>query len=183
MADKEVFVNPPEEEETHELIEVKSKKRKPMSDERKAQLKEQLKLAREKKKALKEAGKEIPKEPKLKKVLPATESEPAIYVKNMRKTKIDHTKDIAELKSQIAELKEHNNKSDKEELKQLRLEMKEIKEQQKLEKTQQKKLTDYKKPPPKAPEPKVVKPIVPAPREVPTPRYSTYQKSIWSQFL
>ena len=179
--DKEVFVAPVEEEETHEIVEIKSKKRKPMSDARKAQLKEQLRLAREKKKALKEAGKEIPKEPKVKVVLEATATEPAIHVKNVRKTK-DHTKDIEELKSQIAELKAHNSKQDKEELAQLRLEMKKIKEEKKQ---QTKKVAEYKKPPPKAPEPKAkgVEEVVPAPRVVPTPRYSTYQKSIWSQFL
>ena len=113
-----------------------------MSDARKAQLKAQLKLAREKKKALKEAGKEIPKEPKVKVVLEATATEPAIHVKNVRKTK-DHTKDIEELKSQIAELKAHNSKQDKEELAQLRLEMKNIKEEKKQ---QTKKVAEYKKP-------------------------------------
>ena len=183
--DNEVFENVPEE--THELIEVKKKGRKPMSDERKAQLKEQLRLAREKKKSMKEAGtlpKKDPKASKLIKVLdqvggdPVAEPLPPVYVKNMRKSTKDHSKDIAELKEQIAELKAHNNNADKEELKQLRLEMKEIKEQKKQ---QAKKVTEYKKPPPKAPQPKAKQ--VPAPRVVPTARYSTYQKSIWSKFL
>ena len=191
MVDNEVFEV--EKVETHELIEVKKKGRKPMSDERKAQLKEQLRLAREKKKAMKEAGtlpKKDPKESKLIKVLdqvggdPVAEPLPPVYVKNMRKSTKDHSKDIAELKEQIAELKAHNSKSDKEELKQLREEMKKIKEEKKQ---QAKKVAEYKKPPPKAPQPKAkgldVAEAVPAPRVVPTARYSTYQKSIWSKFL
>ena len=181
--DKEVFDVPEEtvvEEETHEIVEPKKKGKKAMSPERKEQLKEQLRLAREKKKALKLAGKEVAKGPKTVKVLEATTTEPAIYVKNVRsKKQVDHTQDIEELKSQIAELKAHNSKADKEELIALRKEMKEIKE---LEKTNKKKVAEYKKPPPKAPAPKVKAPPVEESVKV-APRYSTYQKSIWSQFL
>ena len=185
--DKEVFVAPPQEET--ELVEQKKKGRRPMSDERKAQLREQLKKAREKKKAMKEAGTLPPKDPKASKVIKVLDQVggdaplPPVYVRNVKRTK-DHSKDIAELKEQIAELKAHNSKSDKEELKQLREEMKKIKEEKKQ---QAKKVAEYKKPPPKAPQPKAkgvaVEAVVPAPRVVPTARYSTYQKSIWSKFL
>ena len=80
----DVFVVPKVEEPTHEIVEVKKKRRKPMSPERKAELVERLRLGREKKKALKEAGKLPPKKAKKEKiveVLPATSTEPAVLVK------------------------------------------------------------------------------------------------------
>ena len=209
MTDSEVFVN---DEDTHELVEVKKKGRKPMSEERKEQLREQLRKAREAKKAKKAKGEKVEKEPKVKEVLPATESEPAILVKNVRKTKPakDHTNEIAELKSQIAELKANKtSKEDLEEIKLLKLEMKEIraaaleyKKQQKAKEAAQKAkeaeqkakevitpdgeakeqriTTKHKKNEPKkvtmSIEPKIID------DEKPKPRYSTYKKSVWSQF-
>lgn len=202
MTDSEVFVN---DEDTHELVEVKKKGRKPMSEERKEQLREQLRKAREAKKAKKAKGEKVEKEPKVKEVLPATESEPAILVKNVRKTKPakDHTNEIAELKSQIAELKANKtSKEDLEEIKLLKLEMKEIraaaleyKKQQKAKEAAQKAkeaitpdgqakeqriTTNHKKNEPKkvtmSIEPKIID------DEKPKPRYSTYKKSVWSQF-
>ncbi len=193
MADTEVF------EDTHELVEVKKKGRKPMSEERKKELVERLKAGKAKKKALREAGKEIPVEPKVKEVLPATSTEPAVLVKNVRKTKPvkDHTDDIAELKAQIAELKAtKTSKADLEEIKLLKAEMKEIraaaleyKKQQKSkaepltvsgEASEQRVTTKHKKNEPKKVtmniEPKIIDDVKPK------PRYSTYQKSIWSQF-
>ena len=192
--DKEVFEVEKVAEEETELIEQKKKGRKPMSDKRKAQLREQLKKAREKKKEMKKEGTLPPKDPKASKVIKVLdqvggdEPLPPVYVRNVKRTK-DHSKDIAELKSQIAELKAHNNNSDKEELKMLREEMKKIKEEKKRvgqeSKQQAKKVAEYSKPPPKAPQPKAkgVAEVIPAPRVVPTARYSTYQKSIWSKFL
>ena len=202
MADSEVF------EDTHELVEVKKKGRRPMSEERKKELVARLKAGKERKKALKEAGKAIPVEPKVKEVLPATSTEPAVLVKNVRKTKPakDHTDDIAELKAQIAELKANKtSKEDLEEIKALKLEMKEIraaaleyKKQQKAKATpkvkvepltvngeasEQRVTTKHKKNQPKKVtmniEPKIIDDVQP---EKPKPRYSTYQKSIWSQF-
>ena len=123
MADTEVF------EDTHELVEVKKKGRKPMSEERKKELVERLKAGKAKKKALREAGKAIPVEPKVKEVLPATSTEPAVLVKNVRKTKpaVDHREELDELKAQIAELKaSKTSKADLEEIKLLKAEMKEI---------------------------------------------------------
>ena len=193
MADSEVF------EDTHELVEVKKRGRRPMSDERKKELVERLKAGKARKKALREAGKEIPVEPKVKEVLPATSTEPAVLVKNVRKTKPakDHTDDIAELKAQIAELKSSKtSKEDLAEIKALKLEMKEIraaaleyKKQQKSkaeplnvsgEASEQRVTTKHKKNEPKkvtmSIEPKIIDDVKPK------PRYSTYQKSIWSQF-
>jgi len=195
MADTEVF------EDTHELVEVKKKGRKPMSEERKKELVERLKAGKAKKKALREAGKEIPVEPKVKEVLPATSTEPAVLVKNVRKTKpaVDHREELDELKAQIAELKAtKTSKADLEEIKLLKAEMKEIraaaleyKKQQKStpkvepltvngEATEQRVTTKHKKNEPKkvtmSIEPKIIDDVKPK------PRYSTYQKSIWSQF-
>ncbi len=195
MADTEVF------EDTHELVEVKKKGRKPMSEERKKELVERLKAGKAKKKALREAGKEIPVEPKVKEVLPATSTEPAVLVKNVRKTKpaVDHREELDELKAQIAELKAtKTSKADLEEIKALKLEMKEIraaaleyKKQQKAspkvepltvngEASEQRVTTKHKKNEPKkvtmSIEPKIIDDVKPK------PRYSTYQKSIWSQF-
>ncbi len=193
MADTEVF------EDTHELVEVKKKGRKPMSEERKKELVERLKAGKAKKKALREAGKEIPVEPKVKEVLPATSTEPAVLVKNVRKTKpaVDHREELDELKAQIAELKAtKTSKADLEEIKLLKAEMKEIraaaleyKKQQKSkaepltvsgEASEQRVTTKHKKNEPKkvtmSIEPKIIDDVKPK------PRYSTYQKSIWSQF-
>ena len=196
MVDTEVF------EDTHELVEVKKKGRKPMSEERKKELVERLKAGKAKKKALREAGKAIPVEPKVKEVLPATSTEPAVLVKNVRKTKpaVDHREELDELKAQIAELKaSKTSKADLEEIKLLKAEMKEIraaaleyKKQQKSkaepltvngEATEQRVTTKHKKNEPKKVtmniEPKIIDDVKP---EKPKPRYSTYQKSIWSQF-
>lgn len=195
MADTEVF------EDTHELVEVKKKGRKPMSEERKKELVERLKAGKARKKALREAGKEIPVEPKVKEVLPATSTEPAVLVKNVRKTKpaVDHREELDELKAQIAELKAtKTSKADLEEIKLLKAEMKEIraaaleyKKQQKAspkvepltvngEASEQRVTTKHKKNEPKkvtmSIEPKIIDDVKPK------PRYSTYQKSIWSQF-
>ena len=187
MADSEVFV-----EDTHELVEVKKKGRKPMSEERKKELVARLKEGKAKKKALREAGKVPPKEAKVKEVLPATETEPAVYVKNVRKTKPtkDHTDDIADLKAQIAELKANKtSKEDLAEIKLLKEEMKEMKaaaveyrKQQQakakaVEASKEIRVTTKKA----KNEPKKV--TIQVPTEAPVkPRYSTYQKSIWSQF-
>ena len=75
------------DEHVFELKERPKKGRAPMSEERKAVLREQLKAAREKKKALKLEGKEVAKAPKVVKVLEATETEPAVYVKNVKQIK------------------------------------------------------------------------------------------------
>ena len=188
MADSEVFV-----EDTHELVEVKKKGRKPMSEERKKELVARLKEGKAKKKALREAGKVPPKEAKVKEVLPATETEPAVYVKNVRKTKPakDHTDDIADLKAQIAELKANKtSKEDLAEIKLLKEEMKEMKaaaveyrKQQQakakaVEASKEIRVTTKKA----KNEPKKVTIQVPTQEEPPKPRYSTYKKSIWSQF-
>ena len=194
MVDSEVFDVPSEAvevkvEETHELVEVKKKGRKPMSEERKAQLKEQLKKAREKKKALKEAGKTPPKKEKIVEVLPATTTEPAVLVKNVRKTnQKNYDNEINALRAEIAEMKlQQNSKQDLEEIKALKSELKAMRDQKKKEKLVADKVVKVKEVKPakveevKAPLPEPVAVVPPLPKA--QPRYSTYKKSIWTQLL
>ena len=192
----DVFVVPKVEEPTHEIVEVKKKGRKPMSPERKAELVERLRLGREKKKALKEAGKLPPKKAKKEKiveVLPATSTEPAVLVKNVRKTK-DHTDDINALKAEIAEMKLHqNSKEDLAEIKQLKSELKAMRDQKRKEKLVADKTVKVKQTPKLEMKVEPVKEVEPVatvtlptatlPVAKPAPRYTTYKKSIWSQLL
>ena len=197
MADKEVFVNDNEPE----LIEVKKKGRKAMSPERKEQLKLQLKLAREKKKALKEERKAqglppIKKDPKASKVIKVLdqvgetpEPLPPVYVKAMKK---NQSKEIDFLKLEIAELKKGGTtKEDMKMIKELKQEMVELRNVAKQYKEQQNKLKKIKEAKEKEVvekvEPITVTPAIPTPTPAiqipkPAPRYSTYKKSIWTQF-
>ena len=198
--DSEVFDVPKVEEPTHELVEVKKKGRKPMSAERKAELVERLRLGKEKKKALKEAAlkgttpppKKAKKE-KIVEVLPATTTEPAVLVKNVRKTK-DHTDDINSLKAEIAEMKLHqNSKQDLAEIKQLKSELKAMRDQKRKEKLVADKNVKVKQTPKlemkvepvkeAATLPTATLPTATLPVAKPAPRYTTYKKSIWSQLL
>lgn len=197
MADKEVFVTKDEEPE---LIEVKKKGRRPMSEERKAQLREQLKKAREAKKKAKEERKakgepEPKKDPKASKVIkvldqvggdPVAEPLPPVYVKSMKK---NQSKEIQFLKLEIEELKKNgSSKEDLQMIKELKQEMLELKNVAKQYKEQQNKLKKIKE----SKEEKVEKveeveeqkqPVAqPINIPKPAPRYSTYKKSIWSQF-
>jgi len=199
MADKEVFVD----DQEPELIEQKKKGRKPMSEERKAQLREQLKKAREAKKKAKDDRKakgepEPKKDPKASKVIKVLdqvgetpEPLPPVYVKAMKK---NQSKEIDFLKLEIAELKKGGtSKEDLKMIKELKEEMKELRD---IAKEYKKRQNDLNTPKPKKEKPVVVeethheeeqeptqtKPIdIPAPAPLP-PRYSTYKKSIWSQF-
>tara|TARA_R110000772_G_scaffold215213_1_gene325673 strand:- start:533 stop:1102 length:570 start_codon:yes stop_codon:yes gene_type:complete len=167
------------DEHVFELKERPKKGRAPMSEERKAVLREQLKAAREKKKALKLEGKEVAKAPKVVKVLEATETEPAVYVKNVK-----HIKDPESeaLKKELAEMKKA--KIDEARIK---LEKKEAAAAKRLatkeRKALQKKMDEV-KPPPKVdrPKPKPVEVTVESVAAKPDPRYSTYKKSIWEDF-
>ena len=98
------------DEHVFELKERPKKGRAPMSEERKAVLREQLKAAREKKKALKLEGKEVAKAPKVVKVLEATETEPAVYVKNVKQIKDPESE---ALKKELAEMKKPPPKVDR----------------------------------------------------------------------
>ena len=194
--DKEVFVNDNEPE----LIEVKKKGRKAMSPERKEQLKLQLKLAKEKKKALKEERKAqglppIKKDPKASKVIkvldqvggdPVAEPLPPVYVKAMKK---NQSKEIEFLRMEIAELKKGGTtKEDLQMIKDLKQEMVELRNVAKQYKEQQNKLKKIKEAKPVEKEVvEKVEPVKPAPTPAiqipkPVPRYSTYKKSIWTQF-
>ena len=193
MADKEVFVVKDDEPE---LIEQKKKGRKPMSEARKAQLREQLKKAREAKKLAKEQRKakgepepvKDPKASKLIKVLDQVgetpEPLPPVYVKAMKK---NQSKEIEFLRMEIAELKKGGTtKEDLQMIKDLKQEMVELRNVAKQYKEQQNKLKKIKE----AKEKEVVEkvePIKPTPTPAiqipkPAPRYSTYKKSIWTQF-
>lgn len=180
---EEIFVS-----DEPEIVEVKKKgTKKPLSEERKQALREQLKKAREAKKAKKEAGiVDPPKDPKaskVKKMLEAEGEEPAVYVKAVKRMGKDHTEDIKALKEEIATLKSNKtSKEDIEEIKALKMELKELRDLAKQYKQNQTK---------KKVEKKVVQPVqkkveVVAEALIPPtpvkPRYATYQKSIWSQF-
>ena len=197
MADKEVFVVKDDEPE---LIEQKKKGRKPMSEARKAQLREQLKKAREAKKLAKEQRKakgepepvKDPKASKLIKVLdqvggdPVAEPLPPVYVKAMKK---NQSKEIEFLRMEIAELKKGGTtKEDMKMIKELKQEMVELRNVAKQYKEQQNKLKKIKEAKPVEKEVvEKVEPVKPAPTPAiqipkPVPRYSTYKKSIWTQF-
>tara|TARA_R110002074_G_scaffold9368_1_gene37068 strand:+ start:1004 stop:1603 length:600 start_codon:yes stop_codon:yes gene_type:complete len=198
MADKEVFEV--KEDNEPELIEVKKKGRKPMSEARKAQLREQLKKAREAKKKAKlereaQGLPPIKKDPKASKVIkvldqvggdPVAEPLPPVYVKAMKK---NQSKEIEFLKMEIAELKKGGTtKEDLQMIKDLKQEMVELRNVAKQYKEQQNKLKKIKEAKPVEKEvlekveeaPVTVKPDIPIP--VIKPRYSTYKKSIWTQF-
>ena len=192
MADKEVFVN----DDEPELVEVKKKGRRPMSDARKEQLREQLKKAREaKKKAKQEREAEglppIKKDPKASKVIKVLdqvgetpEPLPPVYVKAMKK---NQSKDIEFLRMEIAELKKGGtSKEDLKMIKELKEELTDLRNIAKEYKKRQNDLNTPKpkkeKPPQQVEEKQVEEPVsVPAPAPV-APRYSTYKKSIWTQF-
>ena len=200
MADKDVFVVKDDEPE---LIEQKKKGRKPMSEARKAQLREQLKKAREAKKLAKEQRKakgepEPVKDPKASKVIkvldqvggdPVAEPLPPVYVKAMKK---NQSKEIDFLKLEIAELKKGGTtKEDLQMIKDLKEEMKELRDVAKQYKEQQNKLKQIKEAKPV--EKEVVEKVEEVPLQKvesaqpinipkPVPRYSTYKKSIWTQF-
>tara|TARA_R110002153_G_scaffold132266_1_gene281281 strand:- start:304 stop:918 length:615 start_codon:yes stop_codon:yes gene_type:complete len=201
-ADPKIFVSDivPPTAETHELKVVKKKARKPMSQTRKEELKEQLAKAREVKKAkrlaekaLKDAAKAEKKEapaaaPAVEVALEGTEKvlvkkEPEVVVDTTHlgtpKTVLDQ---LLELKEEVKELRKGGtSKEDMEEIKSLKLEMKELRDAAKLYKESQKEKKKIKD--------KVVRkkkaieeaPVVAPP--APAPRYSTYKKSIWTNLM
>ena len=168
-----------DEEPIFEIKEKPKKGRAPMSEERKEKLREQLKVAREKKKALKESGIEQPKAPKVVKVLEATASEPAVYVKNVK-----HIKDpeAEALKKELAEMKKIQAEESR--IKQLKKESAAAKRKATKERKELEKQLAEVAPPPKVDRPKPVKvEFSPTITEIPKPRYSTYKKSVWSAFM
>ena len=191
--DKEVFVTNDDNEP--ELIEVKKKGRKPMSDARKEQLKEQLKKAREAKKKAKlereaQGLPPVKKDPKASKVIKVldqvgetAEPLPPIFVKSMKK---NQSKEIEFLKLEIAELKKGGTtKEDMKMIKELKEEMVELRNIAKQYKQKQNKLKEIEKSKEVPVVEKVPEPVqvpVPVPLPVPVPRYSTYKQSIWTKF-
>ena len=198
-ADPKIFVSDivPPTADTHDLKVVVKKGRKPMSQTRKDELKQQLAKAREIKKAkrladkaLKDAAKaEKKEEPKsveavvegTEKVLVKTEPEVVVDTQHLGtpKTVLDQ---LLELKEELKELKKgKTTKEDMAEIAALKIEMKDLRDAAKLYKESQKKVVKEKVVRKK----KVVKeePPAPAPAPAPAPRYSTYKKSIWTNLL
>ena len=191
--DKEVFETKDDNEP--ELIEVKKKGRKPMSDARKEQLKEQLKKAREAKKKAKlereaQGLPPVKKDPKASKVIKVldqvgetAEPLPPVFVKSMKK---NQSKEIEFLRMEIAELKKGGTtKEDMKMIKELKEEMVELRNIAKQYKQKQNKLKEIEKSKEVPVVEKVAEPVqvpVPVPLPVPVPRYSTYKQSIWTKF-
>tara|TARA_R110000822_G_scaffold32838_1_gene94088 strand:- start:420 stop:1010 length:591 start_codon:yes stop_codon:yes gene_type:complete len=191
--DKEVFETKDDNEP--ELIEVKKKGRKPMSDARKEQLKEQLKKAREAKKKAKlereaQGLPPVKKDPKASKVIKVldqvgetAEPLPPVFVKSMKK---NQSKEIEFLRMEIAELKKGGTtKEDMKMIKELKEEMVELRNIAKQYKQKQNKLKEIEKSKEVPVVEKVPEPVqvpVPVPLPVPVPRYSTYKQSIWTKF-
>jgi len=186
-------------EENPEVVAEKPKKvKKPMSEERKQALREQLRKAREKKKANKVARTKKVKEPQadpvemeVKPLSPKKEeiqiNKPLSPIKEEIEPVVDNSKEIiANLKAEIAELKKGKTTSnDMAEIRALKEEMKEIRDATKAYKAHQKKLAQQSK----VVKPKVVKEPVKEVEQAkqpivkPVKRYSTYKKSIWADLL
>ena len=198
-ADPKIFVSDivPPTADTHDLKVVVKKGRKPMSQTRKDELKQQLAKAREIKKAkrladkaLKDAAKaEKKEEPKsveavvegTEKVLVKTEPEVVVDTQHLGtpKTVLDQ---LLELKEELKELKKGGtSKDDMAEIAALKIEMKDLRDAAKAYKESQKNVVIEKVVRKK----KVVKePLeAPAPTPPPAPRYSTYKKSIWTNLM
>lgn len=177
--DMEEIIDEEPPEPVFEIKEKPKKGRAPMSDERKEQLREQLRIAREKKKANREKGVEQPKPPKVVKVLEATDKEPAVYVKNVKK--IVNSDETNALKKELEQMKKEKENAIK--LKQEKKELaaqkrKATKERKELEK----KLASNVVAKPAEPRPPPPPPIV-EPDTIQDPIYSTYKKSIWAQLM
>jgi len=173
------------------------KKREPMSDEKKAEFAAKMKVAREKKKLEKEQAKAekekpVPKVEKVEKVEKVVKPK-----KNLRHVpnELDiHNHEIQCLKNELLVLKRNKkNNKDMEEIRELKQELIELRDAAKAYKQSQ--LKKKEEPPIKEnikveiKEP-VVEEVVEEPIKrsppinipKPKPKYSTYQKSIWSQF-
>ena len=184
--EENVVMDTIEEEEVEKVVddpvfEIKEKVKKgraPMSEERKEALRTQLKNARDKKKALKAEGKEPPKAPKVVKVLEATKTEPAVYVKNVKK--IVNTEETNLLKKELAEMKAQ--KAEDARIKQEKKEAtaakrKATKDKKELEKKLASNVVTK-------PAPMRVKEVALEPPPVEEkPIYSTYKTSIWTKFM
>tara|TARA_R110002153_G_scaffold32436_1_gene98100 strand:- start:298 stop:894 length:597 start_codon:yes stop_codon:yes gene_type:complete len=196
-ADPKIFVSDivPPTADTHDLKVVVKKARKPMSQTRKDELKQQLAKAREVKKkkrladkALKEAEKKEATKPAVEVAVEGTEKvlvkteEPVVVDKTHLETPKTVLDQLLELKEEVKALRKGGtSKEDMEEIKALKLEMTEVRNAAKLYKESQKEKKKIKDKVVK--KTKVVKePIVEAPPP-PAPRYSTYKKSIWTNLM
>lgn len=175
------------------------KKRAPMSEERKAVLREQLAKAREVKKAARLAAKAEKEALKAKPVEPVPIAEPVkLVVEPVPEVKVavappptsDYKSEIELLKQELAAIKADKvAKQDKSELDALKQELKDIRDAAKAYKTAKAKkdkedkalAKKLKETPVAQPAPQKQAPSLPIP--IPeAPRYSTYRKSIWNKF-
>lgn len=188
MADKEVF----ETKDDNEPVKKPRKKREPMSAEKKAEFAAKMKAAREKKKLAKEEAKPkvakpveepvkpVPKE-NVEKVVPVKQKKERV-LRHVPNELDDHKYEIDCLKNELLVLKRNKkNNKDMEEIRALKQELIELRDAAKAYKQSLKK----KEEPPIKENIKVeIKEPVAQPINIPkpAPRYSTYKKSIWSQF-
>ena len=195
-ADPKIFVSDivPPTSDTHELKIVK-KARKPMSQTRKQELKDQLAKAREVKKAKRLADKALKDAEKLakkeapkpvvevvvvdnEKVLVKKEEPVVVDTQHLEtpKTVLDQ---LLELKEEVKQLRKGGtSKEDMDEIKALKIEMKDLRDTAKAYKESQKKVVKE-----KVVRKKKVVVEAPAPAPAPAPRYSTYKKSIWTNLM
>ena len=171
------------------------KKREPMSDEKKAQFAAKMKAAREKKKLEKEQAKAEKEQAKAVPV-PKEKVEPKVVKpkKNLRHVpnELDiHNHEIQCLKNELLVLKRNKkNNKDMEEIRALKQELIELRDaakayKQSLKKKEEPPIKENIKVEIKEPvkEEVVEQPIKRSPPiNIPKPKYTTYQKSIWSQF-
>ena len=174
------------------------KKREPMSAEKKAEFAARMKASREQKKIEKEQAKAekekpVPKEkvePKVEKVVPAKQKKERVLRHVPNELDI-HNHEIQCLKNELLVLKRNKkNNKDMEEVRALKQELIELRDaakayKQSLKKKEEPPIKENIKVEIKEPvkEEVVEQPIKRSPPiTIPKPKYSTYQKSIWSQF-
>ena len=161
------------------------KPRKPMSDERKAQLREQLAKARETKKAKKLASNPIKVEVE-DKPLKVKKTKERNIAPSIPLTILEEVDDMDDLKKQLAELKKNNKKHQRD----LITQAIDFENQKKIGQNHIQKKNDEKVIKRKAKalpaelvelaeEPHIEEAIAPPPPQ-PAARYATYKKSIWS---
>ena len=170
------------------------KKREPMSAEKKLEFAARMKASRE---AKKEAKEQVKVEKVEKVVKEQVEKPKKVRVVRHVPNELDiHKHDIECLKNELLLLKRNKttSKKDMAEIRELKLEMKELRDAARAYKQSQKKTEEPLKEnikveikePVKEPQSKAVAPQVKQAQAKQTPkpkaRYSTYKKSIWSQF-
>ena len=161
------------------------KKRKPMTEEQKQVLRERLAKAREAKKLKKEGKVVAPKAPKKEKVLMKVEEKTPIPKAEMVKP-VKVKDELAEMKEQLRLLQTRNKQQEKE-LTKAALEKEKLKKMgldyiAKAKSAQKKNMPTIEEQVDESEPSKTVVNTEQPIAEKPKARYSTYKKSIWSQF-